>query len=62
MRRTMKAPVGAKAARSGKKWSPGLKHGPAQTTVYALFEFATPPQRGAVMEILCSHAQIAGRV
>lgn len=27
-RRTVKAPVGANAARSGNKWSPGLKHGP----------------------------------
>ena len=26
-RRTTKAPVGARAARGGKKWSPGLKHG-----------------------------------
>ena len=29
-RRTAKAPVGARAARGGKKWSPGLKHGPTR--------------------------------
>ena len=33
-RRLVKAPVGANAARSGKKWSPGLKHEPARGQVY----------------------------
>ena len=37
-RRTAKAPVGARAARSGNKWSPGLKHGPTRLTSIA----ATP--------------------
>ena len=37
-RRTVNAPVGARAARSGNKWSPGLKHGPTRLTSIA----ATP--------------------
>jgi hypothetical protein len=36
-RRTMKAPVGANAARSGNKWSPGLKHGPARVLSITAF-------------------------
>ncbi|BDR53787.1 hypothetical protein KIM372_16940 [Bombiscardovia nodaiensis] len=34
IRRTAKAPVGANAARSGNKWSPGLKHGPTRYSLY----------------------------
>jgi hypothetical protein len=30
VRRIVKAPVGANAARSGNKWSPGLKHDPTR--------------------------------
>jgi hypothetical protein len=36
MRQTAEAPVGAGAARSGNKWSPGLSHGPTRVLLYVI--------------------------
>ena len=39
-RRTAKAPVGAKAARSGKKMEPGAMHGPARIPILQMLQTA----------------------
>ena len=74
MRRTTKAPVGAKAARSGKKWSPGLcmaRRGYQYIRVCPVtlsaccagsVQFAATPQLRSVAEILGRGDEIAGGV
>ena len=53
MRRTTKAPVGAKAARSGKKWSPGLCMARREFLFYRCCRPHGTPCRELILRLLC---------
>ena len=52
-RRTTKAPVGAKAARSGKKWSPGLCMARREFLFYRCCRPHGTPCRELILRLLC---------